>query len=178
MNFLIRAFAFFPLVLLFFFPPPRKQNLMPRRLLPSLQTIQQQNNHNDDDDNNTILDAVQTINQLLTEMDGFDDNTGVIVMAATNRPAALDSALTRPGRFDRMVVVPLPDVQGRAAILAVHCRNKRVEKGVDLSRIARSTAGFTGERDEVFFFSASFLFSLVFPFFIFRGRRKKLTFSF
>ena len=111
-------------------------------------------------------------------MDGFDDNTGVIVMAATNRPAALDSALTRPGRFDRMVVVPLPDVQGRAAILAVHCRNKRVEKGVDLSRIARSTAGFTGERDEVFFFSASFLFSLVFPFFIFRGRKKKLTFSF
>ena len=152
---------------------------MPRRLLPSLQTIQQQNNNDDDDDDNTtILDAVQTINQLLTEMDGFDDNTGVIVMAATNRPAALDSALTRPGRFDRMVVVPLPDVQGRAAILAVHCRNKRVEKGVDLSRIARSTAGFTGERDEVFFFPASFLFSLVFPLFIFRGRRKKLTFSF
>ena len=103
-------------------------------------------------------DAVQTINQLLTEMDGFDDNTGVIVMAATNRPAALDSALTRPGRFDRMVVVPLPDVQGRADILAVHCRNKRVEKGVDLNRIARSTAGFTGELRVFCFSRFSFVF--------------------
>lgn len=77
-------------------------------------------------------------------MDGFDDNSGVIVMAATNRPNALDSALTRPGRFDRMVVLPLPDVKGRADILAVHCRNKRVEKSVDLNRVARTTAGFTG----------------------------------
>ena len=103
-------------------------------------------------------DEKKTLNQLLTEMDGFDDNTGVIVMAATNRPAALDSALTRPGRFDRMVVVPLPDVQGRADILAVHCRNKRVEKGVALNRIARSTAGFTGELRVFCFSRFSFVF--------------------
>lgn len=77
-------------------------------------------------------------------MDGFDDNTGVIVMAATNRPASLDAALTRPGRFDRMIVLPLPDVVGRAAILRVHARGKRVEAGVDYGRIARTTAGFTG----------------------------------
>lgn len=77
-------------------------------------------------------------------MDGFDDNTGVVVMAATNRPASLDAALTRPGRFDRMIVLPLPDVVGRAAILRVHARGKRVEQGVDFDRIARTTAGFTG----------------------------------
>jgi cell division protease FtsH len=77
-------------------------------------------------------------------MDGFDDNTGVVVMAATNRPGSLDAALTRPGRFDRMIVLPLPDVTGRAAILRVHARGKRVEEGVDYDRVARTTAGFTG----------------------------------
>mgnify|MGYP002631347938 FL=1 len=77
-------------------------------------------------------------------MDGFDDNTGVVVMAATNRPASLDAALTRPGRFDRMVVLPLPDAVGRAAILRVHARGKRVERAVDFDRVARAAAGFTG----------------------------------
>ena len=139
-----------PLFPFVFFSPflQIKNNLTPSTFSP----FPFQNNNEKNDKNHKQTDAVQTINQLLTEMDGFDDNTGVIVMAATNRPAALDSALTRPGRFDRMVVVPLPDVQGRADILAVHCRNKRVEKGVDLHRIARSTAGFTGEGNVFFLF--------------------------
>jgi cell division protease FtsH len=77
-------------------------------------------------------------------MDGFDDNTGVIVLAATNRPAALDAALTRPGRFDRMIVMPLPSVQGRVDILKVHARGKRMEPGLDFDKVARATAGFTG----------------------------------
>ncbi|KAK9813430.1 hypothetical protein WJX73_008508 [Symbiochloris irregularis] len=89
-------------------------------------------------------DSVQTINQLLTEMDGFDDNTGVVVMAATNRPAALDNALTRPGRFDRVIHLTLPNLEGRAQILEVHKRGKRVDEDIDFRKVARATAGFTG----------------------------------
>jgi cell division protease FtsH len=86
----------------------------------------------------------QTINQLLTEMDGFEGNTGVIVLAATNRPDVLDSALLRPGRFDRQVTVDRPDVQGRIRILQVHARGKTIGKDVDFDKIARRTPGFTG----------------------------------
>jgi cell division protease FtsH len=86
----------------------------------------------------------QTINQLLTEMDGFEGNTGVIVLAATNRPDVLDQALLRPGRFDRQVTVDRPDVQGRVAILKVHSRGKVLSKDVDLEKISRRTPGFTG----------------------------------
>ncbi len=86
----------------------------------------------------------QTLNQLLVEMDGFGTNSGVIVMAATNRPDILDPALLRPGRFDRRVTVNYPDMKGREAILKVHCRNKPLEATVDLSKVAQSTIGFTG----------------------------------
>ncbi len=86
----------------------------------------------------------QTLNQLLVEMDGFDATSGVILIAATNRPDVLDPALLRPGRFDRSVVVDLPDVRGRAAILEVHARNKPVDPDVDLGVLARRTPGFTG----------------------------------
>merc|ERR1719238_2095302 len=86
----------------------------------------------------------QTINQLLTEMDGFEGNTGVIVLAATNRPDVLDSALLRPGRFDRQVTVDLPDVAGRVRILKVHARGKTVSADVDFEKVARHTPGFTG----------------------------------
>ncbi|CAI5510793.1 unnamed protein product [Closterium sp. Naga37s-1] len=86
----------------------------------------------------------QTINQLLTEMDGFQGNTGVIVLGATNRPDVLDAALTRPGRFDRQVVVDRPDVKGRVKILEVHSRGKRLDASVDLEKVARRTPGFTG----------------------------------
>ena len=86
----------------------------------------------------------QTLNQLLVEMDGFGTHEGVIVMAATNRPDILDPALLRPGRFDRQVTVNYPDLRGREAILRVHVRNKPLEGNVDLSRIAQTTAGFTG----------------------------------
>ncbi|MBE6631638.1 MAG: ATP-dependent zinc metalloprotease FtsH [Ruminococcaceae bacterium] len=86
----------------------------------------------------------QTLNQLLIEMDGFDTNEGVIVMAATNRPDILDPALLRPGRFDRQVTVNYPDVKGREAILRVHSRNKPLEDTVDLKIIAKTTVGFTG----------------------------------
>jgi|Transcript_41247 cell division protease FtsH len=86
----------------------------------------------------------QTINQLLTEMDGFEGNTGVIVLAATNRPDVLDSALLRPGRFDRQVTVDRPDVAGRVKILGVHSRDKVLAPDVDLEVIARRTPGFTG----------------------------------
>eukprot|EP00884_Botryococcus_braunii_P001452 jgi/Botrbrau1/11307/Bobra.0038s0068.1 len=86
----------------------------------------------------------QTINQLLSEMDGFQGNTGVIVLAATNRPDVLDTALTRPGRFDRQITVDRPDVAGRIAILKVHTRNKRLASDVDLDKMARRTPGFTG----------------------------------
>ena len=89
-------------------------------------------------------ESVHTINQLLAEMDGFEDNTGVVVMAATNRPAALDQALTRPGRFDRIVHLPLPNVEGRVGILQVHARDKKVDPNMDFSKLARATAGFTG----------------------------------
>ena len=86
----------------------------------------------------------QTLNQLLVEMDGFEGNEGIIVMAATNRPDVLDPALLRPGRFDRQVVVPRPDVRGREAILAVHSKNTPIASDVDLSVVARSTPGFSG----------------------------------
>ncbi len=86
----------------------------------------------------------QTINQLLTEMDGFEGNTGIIVLAATNRPDVLDSALLRPGRFDRQVTVDRPDVAGRVSILKVHARGKTVGKDVDFDKVARRTPGFTG----------------------------------
>ncbi|MBE9222211.1 ATP-dependent zinc metalloprotease FtsH3 [Cyanobacterium stanieri LEGE 03274] len=86
----------------------------------------------------------QTLNQLLTEMDGFEGNTGIIIVAATNRPDVLDSALLRPGRFDRQVVVDRPDFSGRAEILSVHAQGKTLAKDVDLEKIARRTPGFTG----------------------------------
>ena len=86
----------------------------------------------------------QTLNQLLVEMDGFESNEGVIVMSATNRPDVLDPALLRPGRFDRQIVVSIPDVKGREAILKVHARKTVVDEAVDLSIIARGTPGFTG----------------------------------
>jgi len=86
----------------------------------------------------------QTINQLLTEMDGFEGNTGVIVLAATNRPDVLDSALLRPGRFDRQITVDRPDVAGRISILKVHSKGKQIGKDVDFDKIARRTPGFTG----------------------------------
>jgi cell division protease FtsH len=86
----------------------------------------------------------QTLNQLLTEMDGFEGNTGIIIIAATNRPDVLDAALLRPGRFDRQVVVDRPDYGGRVEILKVHARGKTLAKDVDLERIARRTPGFTG----------------------------------
>lgn len=86
----------------------------------------------------------QTLNQLLVEMDGFEDNDSVIVMAATNRRDILDPALLRPGRFDRQILVGYPDVKGREAILKVHTRNKPLAPDVDLETIAKSTVGFTG----------------------------------
>ncbi len=86
----------------------------------------------------------QTLNQLLVEMDGFGNNDGVIVIAATNRPDILDPALLRPGRFDRQITVNYPDIKGREEILKVHARNKPFEKEVDLFTLAKSTAGFTG----------------------------------
>ncbi|MFN4280253.1 ATP-dependent zinc metalloprotease FtsH3 [Thermosynechococcus sp.] len=86
----------------------------------------------------------QTLNQLLTEMDGFEGNTGIIIIAATNRPDVLDAALLRPGRFDRQVVVDRPDYKGRLDILKVHARGKTLAKDVDLDKIARRTPGFTG----------------------------------
>ena len=86
----------------------------------------------------------QTLNQLLTEMDGFEENTGIIIVAATNRPDVLDSALMRPGRFDRQVVVDRPDYSGRLQILKVHARDKTLSSDVDLDQVARRTPGFTG----------------------------------
>jgi cell division protease FtsH len=86
----------------------------------------------------------QTLNQLLTEMDGFEGNTGIIIVAATNRPDVLDAALMRPGRFDRQVVVDRPDYSGRLQILEVHARGKTLAKDVDLDKVARRTPGFTG----------------------------------
>ena len=86
----------------------------------------------------------QTLNQLLTEMDGFEGNSGIIIIAATNRPDVLDSALMRPGRFDRQVQVDAPDIKGRLSILKVHTRNKKLAPDVSLEAIARRTPGFTG----------------------------------
>lgn len=86
----------------------------------------------------------QTLNQLLTEMDGFEGNSGIIIIAATNRPDVLDSALMRPGRFDRQVTVDAPDIKGRLSILEVHSRNKKLDSDLSLDSIARRTPGFTG----------------------------------
>lgn len=91
-----------------------------------------------DNDNN------QTLNQLLTEMDGFGSEHTVIVLAATNRPEMLDKALLRPGRFDRRIVIALPDMKGREAILKIHAKNKKLSEDVDLKALAGDTAGFTG----------------------------------
>ncbi len=88
--------------------------------------------------------AKQSLNQLLTELDGFSQDTGIIILAATNFPESLDKALTRPGRFDRKVIVPLPDVRGRMAILKHHMKNVQVATEVDESIIARGTPGFSG----------------------------------
>ncbi len=86
----------------------------------------------------------QTLNQLLAEMDGFDLTQGIVVLAATNRPEVLDPALLRPGRFDRQITIPLPTLDERAAILAVHCRGKQLAPDVDLTIVARGTPGFSG----------------------------------
>ncbi|MBO1351702.1 MAG: ATP-dependent zinc metalloprotease FtsH [Hormoscilla sp. GUM202] len=86
----------------------------------------------------------QTLNQLLTEMDGFETNNGIIIIAATNRPDVLDTALLRPGRFDRQAIVDLPTYKGRLGILQVHARNKKLDRFVDLEAIARRTPGFSG----------------------------------
>ncbi len=86
----------------------------------------------------------QTLNQLLTEMDGFEGNNGIIIIAATNRPDVLDAALLRPGRFDRQVIVDAPDLKGRLEILKVHAQNKKIDPSVSLDAIARRTPGFTG----------------------------------
>src|SRR5271154_1085314 len=86
----------------------------------------------------------QTLNQMLSEMDGFDPAEGVVIMAATNRPDILDPALLRPGRFDRQIVVPLPDLEERLPILKVHCKDKRIGDNVDLELVARGTPGMSG----------------------------------
>jgi cell division protease FtsH len=86
----------------------------------------------------------QTLNQILVEMDGFETDTGIILLAATNRPDVLDPALLRPGRFDRNIVINLPDVKGREAILRVHSRKVKMQPGLDLRRVARATPGFSG----------------------------------
>ena len=86
----------------------------------------------------------QTLNQMLSEMDGFDPTEGVVVMAATNRPDILDPAILRPGRFDRQIVVPLPDLEERLPILQVHCKDKRIAPDVDLALVARGTPGMSG----------------------------------
>ena len=84
------------------------------------------------------------VNQLLTEMDGFESNRGIVVLAATNRPSVLDEALTRPGRFDRKLVLTLPGLEGRVEILKVHSRGKRLDHGIDWKRVARACGGMTG----------------------------------
>src|SRR5690606_37584598 len=86
----------------------------------------------------------QTLNQLLSEMDGFEATEGIVMMAATNRPDILDPALLRPGRFDRQVVVPLPEASEREAILRVHAKSKRLADDVDLELLARGTPGMSG----------------------------------
>ncbi len=91
-----------------------------------------------------MMSGNRRLNQLLVEMDGFDTNEGVILMAATNRPDVLDKALLRPGRFDRRVVIDLPDIKGRFEILKVHARKIKIDPSVDLMDIARSTPGASG----------------------------------
>src|SRR5207249_10865062 len=86
----------------------------------------------------------QTLNQMLNEMDGFDTTEGIVMMAATNRPDILDPALLRPGRFDREIVVPLPDLEERLPILQVHCKDKKLAPDVDLQLVARGTPGMSG----------------------------------
>ena len=86
----------------------------------------------------------QTLNALLVEMDGFDTQEGVIIIAATNRPDVLDPALLRPGRFDRQITVNLPDVKGREEILRVHAKKVKLAEGVDLAVVARGTPGYSG----------------------------------
>ena len=86
----------------------------------------------------------QTLNQLLTEMDGFDGRKGVVILAATNRPETLDKALLRPGRFDRRIPVELPDLKGREAILRVHGKDVKMDESVDFNAIARATVGASG----------------------------------
>lgn len=109
----------------------------------------------------------QTLNQILVEMDGFETTNGVIVMAATNRPDVLDPALLRPGRFDRQVVVDLPDIDEREAILKIHCKPIKLEPDVDLKRLARGTAGTSGAD----------LANLVNEAALFAARENKLTVS-
>ena len=109
----------------------------------------------------------QTLNQLLTEMDGFEGNSGIILIAATNRPDVLDAALSRPGRFDRQVIVDYPDLKGRQGILEVHSRNKKISESVSLETIARRTPGFTGAD----------LANLLNEAAIFTARRRKKTIS-
>lgn len=109
----------------------------------------------------------QTLNQLLVEMDGFDANAGIIIMAATNRPDILDPALLRPGRFDRQILVNRPDVKGREAVLKVHARNKPLADDVKLSVIAQRTTGFSGADLENLLNEAALLAA--------RGNKKKIT---
>lgn len=85
-----------------------------------------------------------TLNQLLVEMDGFEENNGVIVIAATNFPDSLDAALTRPGRFDKHVEVPMPDIGGRQAILELYAKKVAMDEDVDMLQLARGTPGFSG----------------------------------
>ncbi|MDJ0972888.1 MAG: ATP-dependent zinc metalloprotease FtsH [Planctomycetota bacterium] len=99
----------------------------------------------------------QTLNQILVEMDGFDTDAGIILLAATNRPDVLDPALLRPGRFDRQIVINLPDVKGREAILRVHGRKVKMDPSVDLSRVARATPGFSGAELEALVNEAALL---------------------
>jgi len=109
----------------------------------------------------------QTLNQLLVEMDGFDATSGLIILAATNRPDVLDPALLRPGRFDRQVMVDRPDLVGRQAILAIHAKTVKLEDSVDLGDVARSTPGFVGA-DLANIVNESALLAV-------RGGRKKVT---
>ncbi|GAX80068.1 hypothetical protein CEUSTIGMA_g7506.t1 [Chlamydomonas eustigma] len=89
-------------------------------------------------------ESASIINELLVQMDGFEDNAGIVLLGATNRPGAIDSALIRPGRFDRILYMPLPDAAGRAKILQVHARDKAVDPNINWYEVARTMAGFTG----------------------------------